>query len=274
VVTDAVPTLEEDEVFGPRRRTNLREGALTGAAVEEETVVARDGTEVESDPPLDEEDVAALDQVKLKRDPLLAEEDVADPKRLLGSGVWKSEPEPKTPTGDAVVCVAEPLENTLDEVAAEGEAVVALDGTGPERDASLVEEAVAALDGADPEGDPLAKAAKGLLEALENAFEGTEGGGIVGRAEPKSDLPSEATETVLRGDGRRGVELLSEAPPEASPEGPALPEAAGRADAAKGDGPEGAKSAKGDLSDGIALREPLELGTVLGDNLPGGAAAA
>jgi hypothetical protein len=87
VVTDAVPTLEEDEVFGPRRRTNLREGALTGAAVEEEAVVARDGTEVVSNPPLEEEGVTVLDEAGPKRDPLLAEEDVADPKRLLGSGV-------------------------------------------------------------------------------------------------------------------------------------------------------------------------------------------
>jgi hypothetical protein len=61
VVTDAVPTLEEDEVFGPRRRTNFEEAALRGAAVEEEAVVARDGAEVESDPPLDEEDLAALE---------------------------------------------------------------------------------------------------------------------------------------------------------------------------------------------------------------------
>lgn len=211
-----------------------------------------------------EEVVAALDEAKPKRGPLLDQEDAADPKRLLGSGVWKSEPEPKAPTGDAVLCGAEALENTLDEVAAEGEASVALDETGPEMDASLVEEAAAALDGAEPERDPLAKAAKGLLEALENAFEGTEGGGSVGRADPKSDPPSEATETVLRGDGRRGV-ALSEDPPEA----------AGAANAAKGDGPEGAKSAKGDLSDGIALLEAVELEIVPedADGPPEGAAA-
>jgi putative N-acetylmannosamine-6-phosphate epimerase len=85
------------------------------------------------------------------------------------------------------------LENTLDEVAAEGEAVVALDGTEPERDAPLVEEAVAALDGAEPEGGLLAKAAKGLPDASENAVVDTAGGGIVGRAEPKSDAPSVGT---------------------------------------------------------------------------------
>lgn len=256
LLMDAESALEEAEALGSRGKTDLEGGMFEAIAVGEEAV-------------------AALDGVELKRDPLLAEEDVADPKRLLGSGVWKSEPEPKTPTGDAVACVAEALENTLDEVAAEGEAVVALDGTEPERDAPLVEEAVAALDGADPEGDPLAKAVKGLLEALENVFEGTEGGGIVGRAEPKSDLPSEATETVLRGDGRRGVELLSEAPPETSPEGTALPEAAGRANAVKGDGFEGAESAKGDLSDGIALLEAVELGIVPedADDPPEGAAA-
>jgi hypothetical protein len=255
LLMDAKSALEEAEVLGPGGKTDLQGGMFEATAVGEEAVAALDGAEP-------------------KRDPLLAEEDVADPKRLLGSGVWKSEPEPKAPTGDAVLCGAEALGSTLEGAAEEEEAVVALDGTGPERDASLVEEAVAALEGAEPEVDPLAKAANGLLEALENALVGTVGAGSVGIAEPKVDPPSEGTDTVLRGDGRRGVELLSEAPPEASPEGTALLEAAGAASSANGDGPEAAKSAKGDLSDGIALREPLELGTVLGDDLPGGAAAS
>jgi hypothetical protein len=67
---------------------------------------------------------------------------------------------------------------------------------------------------------------------------------------------------------------LLEDPPEASPEGTALLEAAGAANAAKGDGPEGAKSVKGDLSDGIALLETVELGIVPedADGPPKGAA--
>jgi hypothetical protein len=52
------------------------------------------------------------------------------------------------------------------------------------------------------------------------------------------------------------------------------PEAAGAANAAKGDAPEAAKSANGDLSVGIALREFVELWIVLEDDPVEGAAAS
>lgn len=171
LLMDAEPALEEARVLGPGRKTNLEGGMFETTAVGEEAVAALDGAEP-------------------KRDPLLAEEDVADPKRLLGSGVWKSEPAPKTPTGDAALCGAEALEDMLDRVAVDEEAVAALDGAEPKRDSPLDEEAVAALAGAEPEDDLLAKAAKGPLEALENAFVGTAGAGSVGRVEPKSEAPS------------------------------------------------------------------------------------
>jgi len=61
---------------------------------------------------------------------------------------------------------------------------------------------------------------------------------------------------VLRGDGRIGAELLED-PPEAAPEGTAL-----RAKQAKGAGSEGTKSAKGNRSDEIALREAAEPATL------------
>lgn len=171
LLMDAEPALEEARVLGPGRKTNLEGGMFETTAVGEEAVAALDGAEP-------------------KRDPPLAEEDVADPKRLLGSGVWKSEPEPKTPTGDAVLCGADALGSTLEGAAEEEEAVAAFDGEQPKRVSPLEEEAAAALDAAEPEGDLLAKAAKGLLEALENAFVGTAGAGSVGRVEPKSEAPS------------------------------------------------------------------------------------
>jgi hypothetical protein len=159
------------------------------------------------------------------------------------------------------------LESTLEGAAEEEEAVAALGGAEPKRDAPLKEEVVAALVGAEPEGDPPAKGVKGLLEVLENTLKGTTGGGIAAGlddAELKSDPPSEGTETVLRGDERRGAESFED-PPEGTPEGTALGEPAVTANSAKGDGPEAAKSANGDLSDGIALREAAELATLRED---------
>jgi hypothetical protein len=188
----------------------------------------------------------------------------------------KIEPEPKTPTGDAALCGAEALESTLEGAAEEEEeAVAALDGAEPKRDAPLKEEVVAALDGAEPEGDPPAKGAKGVPEVLENTLEGAAVEEVVAapdHADTKTDAPSEGTETVLRGDERRGAESFED-PPEGTPEGTALGEPAVTANSAKGDGPEAAKSAKGDLSDGIALREAAELATLRedADGPPGGA---
>lgn len=85
----------------------------------EEAVAAVDGVELKRDPPLLDEAVAALDGAKPKRDPPLDEEAVtmlAGTKGLLLRG--------------AVLCVAEVLENTLDGVVAEEEAVAATDGVG------------------------------------------------------------------------------------------------------------------------------------------------
>ena len=68
LLMDAEPALEEAEVVGPGRKTNLEGGMLEATAVGEEVVAALDGAEPKRDPPLDEADAA-------------------DPKRLLGSGV-------------------------------------------------------------------------------------------------------------------------------------------------------------------------------------------
>lgn len=121
----------------------------------DEVVAAVDGAEPKRDPPLLDESVAALDGAKPKRDHPLDEEAVtplAGTKRLLLRG--------------AVLCDADVLENTLDGVEAE-------------------EEAVAATDGVELKGRPPAKALKEILEdvvcgnaALENMLEGTTGGGI------------------------------------------------------------------------------------------------
>lgn len=118
-------------------------------------MAAVDGVELKKDPPVLDEVVAAVDRAEPKRDPPLDEEAVtplAGTKRLL--------------LRRAVLCGANVLENTLDGVEAEGEAV-------------------AATHGVELKGSTPAKALKEILEdvvcgnaALENMLEGTTGGGI------------------------------------------------------------------------------------------------
>jgi hypothetical protein len=116
LLMDAEPALEEAEVLGPRRKTDLEGGMFEATVVGEEAVAALDGAEPRGDPPLDEEDVVPL----------------AGTKRLLSSR--------------ALFCDVEELEGELEEAAAEEEAMATLDGAESENGAPLEEKDLAALD--------------------------------------------------------------------------------------------------------------------------------
>lgn len=234
-------------MLGPRRTANLKERTLEGAAVEAGTVTALEVAELKEDPPLLEEAVAALEGAKPENGAPLDEKGLV----VLDSSLNQPKlAEPKRLPGVAAFCDVTLLEGTPDrlvddgapeEAVVEEEVVATRDGYGPK---GLLEDSVrgcVAVLATGPKTPPESAILCGA-EASENTLEGAaveeEAVATLGVAEPKSDSPSEGTWTVLRGDGRCGTEVLED-PPKAAPEGAALGESAGAADAVEGDTPEG-----------------------------------